>query len=76
MLRFGLSGEIFHDQGKQLENDLFYQLLKYYGNKRLRTTPYHPKTNDETEGMNQTMLAMLKNLLEHHKKQLKTMSIN
>ena len=71
MLRFCLSGKILHDQGRKSENTLFSQLSKYYSIKRLRTTPYHPKTKDQTERMNQTMLAMLKTLLQHHKKQWK-----
>ena len=60
MLRYGLPGKILHDQGREFENNLFSQLSKYCGIKRLRTTPYHPQTNGQTERMNQTILAMLK----------------
>ena len=71
MLRYGLPGKILHDQGREFENNLFSQLSKYCGIKRLRTTPYHPQTNGQTERMNQTILAMLKTLPEHHKTQWK-----
>ena len=71
MLRYGLPGKLLHDQGREFENNLFSQLSKYCGIKRLRTTPYHPQTNGQTERMNQTILAMLKTLPEHHKTQWK-----
>ena len=71
MLRYGLPGKILHDQGREFENNLFSQLSKYCGIKRLRTTPYHPQTNGQTERMNQTILAMLKTLPEYHKTQWK-----
>ena len=62
---------ILHDQGREFENDLFSQLSKYCGIKRLRTTPYHPQTNGQRERMNQTILTMLKTLPEHQKTQWK-----
>ena len=42
MLRFGLPDKILHDQGGEFENDLFKELAKLCGVKRIRTTPYHP----------------------------------
>ena len=66
MLRYGLPGKILHDQEREFENDLFSQLSKHRGIKRLRPTP---QTNGQTEHMNQTILAMLKTLPEHHKTQ-------
>ena len=71
MLRYGLPRKILHDQGREFENDLFSQLSKYCSIKRLRTTPYHPQTNGQTERMNQKILTMLKTLPEHHKTQWK-----
>ena len=71
MLRYGLPENILHDQGKVFENNLFSQLSKYCGIKLLRTTPWHPQTNGQTKRMNQTILAMLKTLPEHHKTQWK-----
>ena len=71
MLSYGLPENILHDQGKVFENNLFSQLAKYCGITLLRTTPWHPQTNGQTKRMNQTMLAMLKTLSEHHKTQWK-----
>ena len=62
MLRYGLPGKIPHNQGREFENNLFFQLSKYCVIKRLRTTLYHRQTNGQTERMNQTILAMLKTL--------------
>ena len=50
---------------------LFSQLSKYCDIKLLRTTLWHPQTNGQTKLMNQTILAMLKTLPEHHKTQWK-----
>ena len=52
ILRYGLPGKILHDQGREFENDLFSQLSKYCGIKRLITTPYHPQTNGQREPSN------------------------
>ena len=60
ILRYALPGKILHDQGREFENNLFSQLSKYSGIKRLGTTPYHPQTNGQTKRMNQTILATLK----------------
>ena len=54
MLRFGLPDKILHDHGGEFENDLFKELAKLCGVKRIRTTPHHPKTNGKVERMNQT----------------------
>ena len=59
MLRFGLPDKILHDQGGEFENDLFKELAKLCGVKRIRTTPYHPQTNGKVERMNQTIISML-----------------
>ena len=45
MLRFGLPDEISHDQGGEFENDLFKEIAKLCGVKRIRKTKYHPQTN-------------------------------
>ena len=71
ILRYGLPGKILQDQGREFENDLFSRLSKYCGIKRLRTTPYHLQTNGQTERLNQTILAMLKTLPDHHETQWK-----
>ena len=62
VLRFGLPGQILHDQGKEFDNALFQHLAQLCGVKRLRTTPYHPQGNGQVERMNKSIIQMLKTL--------------
>ena len=52
IVRFGTSGKILHDQGREFENELFTHLPKLWNIKTLRTTPYHPQCNGQVERMN------------------------
>ena len=58
-LRFGFPRQILHDQGRKFENDLFYELERLSGIKRLRTTLYHVMGNGKAERFNQSLLSML-----------------
>lgn len=62
ILRFGIPGKILHDQGKEFDNKLLTRLAKLCNVKRIRTSPYHPQTNGQTERMNQTLIRMLSTL--------------
>ena len=71
MLRFGLPDKILHDQGGEFENDLFKELVKLCGVKRIRTTPYYPQNNGKVYRINQTIISTLQTLPELHKSKWK-----
>ena len=60
ILKFGLPGKILHDQGKEFDNNLFKHFPQFCNIKRIRTSPYHPQINGQTERINQTIINMLK----------------
>ena len=72
--RFGFSGRLHHDQGKEYENELFSHLQKNCGIIYSHTTPYHPAGNRQCERKNRTMLAMLRTLSTEHKADWKIMA--
>ena len=47
MLRFGLPDKILHEQGGEFENNIFKELAKLCGIKRIRTTPHTPKPTEK-----------------------------
>ena len=47
VLRFGFPAKILEVQGREFENKLFHQLERLSGVQRLRTTPYHPRLQNE-----------------------------
>ena len=67
ILRFGFPSRIHHDQGTEIENDLFHELEKLCGVVRSRTTPYHPQGNGQVERMNCTLVLMHRTLPEDQK---------
>lgn len=66
---FGCPERILSDRGGAFESDLFTELCQLYGCRRSRTTPYHPQGNGACERFNQTLLGLLRTLLEEEKSQ-------
>lgn len=65
-LKFGFPAKIYHDKGKEFENQLLRQLQKYACMTISKTTPYHPQANPD-ERFTCTMLSMLRTLDEEKK---------
>jgi len=58
--RFGLPRQLHSDQGKNFESKLFAELCRLTGIHKSRTTPFHPRSDGQTEHMNRTILKMLR----------------
>ena len=58
--RFGVPSTITTDQGRQFESDLWRQLMKLLGTKRIHTTAYHPIANGLVERFHRQLKTALK----------------
>jgi len=58
--RFGLPLQLHSDQGRNFELRLVAELTNLTGIRKTRTTPFHPRSDGQTERMNRTILAMLR----------------
>ena len=58
--RFGLPRQIHSDQGKNFESKLFTELCHIAGIDKTHTTPFHHRSDGQTERMNRTLLQMLR----------------
>ncbi|GFR86236.1 Pol polyprotein [Elysia marginata] len=54
--RLGYPFEIFTDQGRNFESDLFRSVCKLLHVHKARTTPYHPSSNGQVGRFNRTLL--------------------
>ena len=52
--------QLHSDCGKNFEGKLFAELCALTGINKTRTTPYHPRSDGQTERMNRTVLQMLR----------------
>jgi len=58
--RFGMPNQLHSDHGRNFESKLFGELTKLAGIRRTRTTPFHPRSDGQTERINKTILGMLR----------------
>ena len=64
--RFGFPAQIHSDQGRNFESRLVAELTKLAGIRRTRTTPFHPRSDGQTERLNRTILHMLRTTAHDH----------
>jgi len=57
--RYGTPKKILTDQGTNFMSQAFDELTKILNIKKLRTTPYHPQTDGQTERYNRTLINTL-----------------
>ena len=55
-----MPNQLHSDQGRSFESKLFSELTKLAGIRRTRTTPFHHRSDGQTERMNRTILGMLR----------------
>jgi len=58
--RFGLCRQLHSDLGRNFQSRLFAELCSLTGINKSRTTPFHPRSDGQTERMNRTILQMLR----------------
>ena len=54
--RFGCPLQIFTDQGRNFESNLFVQMCKLLNIHKAKTTPYRPSANGQVERYNRTLM--------------------
>ena len=64
---FGAPAYFISEQGKAFTGHIITHLCDLYGVQKLRTSPYHAKTNGQVECMNQTIIRMIGKLEEDKK---------
>jgi len=64
IVTFGCPLEIFTDQGKNFDSNLFKALCDVLQIAKRRTTPYHPSSNGQVERYNRTILQMIRCYIE------------
>ena len=63
-LACGLPRQLHSDQGRNYESRLVAELCNITGVHKTRTTPFHPRSDGQTERANRTILQMLRTTAE------------
>uniref|UniRef100_A0A5S6QV55 RNA-directed DNA polymerase n=1 Tax=Trichuris muris TaxID=70415 RepID=A0A5S6QV55_TRIMR len=58
--RMGIPAVLHSDQGANFESDLLHHVLRSFGVKKTRTTPYHPQSDGLVERANRSLLQMFR----------------
>uniref|UniRef100_A0A3P8TL91 Gypsy retrotransposon integrase-like protein 1 n=1 Tax=Amphiprion percula TaxID=161767 RepID=A0A3P8TL91_AMPPE len=66
IVHYGIPDRLLSDQGPDFESKTISELCEITGMKKIRTTPYHPRSNP-VERFNRTLLQMLGTLGDHEK---------
>ena len=72
IMHYGFPTKLISDHGYKFESKLIVSLCQVAGVQKLRTSPYHPQTNEQCERFNSTLLNMLGTLTSEQKKDWKT----
>ena len=58
--RYGVPDDIYSDQGRNFESQVFKEMCQLLGIRKTRTTAYHPAGNGQGENWNRTLKGLLK----------------
>lgn len=66
--RFGCPKILVSDRGIRFLNDMIREMMDRFQIDHRKTTPYHSKTNEQTERVNQTLVSILRKTVRDSKK--------
>jgi len=64
--KHGVLESLLSDQGRNFESNLFKEFLELLDVHKLRTTPYHPQCDGQTERFNKTLISMLRTFVNEN----------
>ncbi|CAF0979314.1 unnamed protein product [Brachionus calyciflorus] len=62
----GVPESLLSDQGRNFESNLFKEVLELLDVHKLRTTPYHPQCDGQTERFNRTLISLLRTFVNEN----------
>jgi transposase InsO family protein len=58
--RYGIPSFLLTDQGGEFESNLLNKLYQHLGLRKIRTAPYHPRTDGQAERFNRSLIEMIR----------------